>query len=112
MTKVPRIALFILAIVICGLIFAVFFNRKNNPATQISSRASEQLELTRTALAATESLESQAAEQAWSALFEQLPQDVSVAINRALNRVLLVDSLTELTNNAILDAEAKQAARR
>jgi len=70
-----------------------------------------QLKLARTALAFTENLETEEAGKAWNALFEQLPQDRSVALNRALNQVLMVDALTESTTNPLLDAAAKQAAR-
>jgi len=101
-----------IVLLVAGLVYAALVVQKKNLAALTTTRAAEQLELARTALAATENLESQPAEAAWSTLFEQLPQDVSIALNRALNRALNVDSLTEMTSNALLDAEGKQAARR
>ncbi len=111
MSKRSKLALFAIAMLIGGLVYAIFFLPQNNLATLFTNPAVEQLELTRIALAATENLESAAADQAWSALFSQIPNDVSISLNRALNRVLLVDSLTELTSNATVSAEAKTAAR-
>ena len=70
-----------------------------------------QLDLARVALAATENIETAVADQSWNALHAQLPQDASVALNRALNRILALDALTEATTNATLDAATKQAAR-
>ncbi|MGV3486140.1 MAG: hypothetical protein ACO1RT_17110, partial [Planctomycetaceae bacterium] len=112
MTKQSRIRWLAVALVIAGGLVAAWMLLRNRQTRVASSQASEQLELTRTALAATEDLASQAAEETWSQLFAKAPQDASVALNRALNRVLLVDSLTDSTSNALLDAEAKQAARR
>ena len=40
-----------------------------------------------------------------------MPDDQSVALNRALNRALHVDSLTEATSNPSLTADQKQSAR-
>ncbi len=106
------IALIAFMLIFGGLVYTAFVVQKKNLATVTSPRAAEQLDLARTALAATENLETQPAELAWSALFEQLPQDVSIALNRALNRSLHVDALTKMTSNDLLDAEEKQAARR
>jgi hypothetical protein len=77
-----------------------------------TSMVASQFELTRTALALTENLDSQAAIATWDQLSQQLPNDASVLLNRSLNRVLHVDSLTESTTNALLSADEKQAARR
>ncbi len=70
-----------------------------------------QLELARTALAATENLNPTEADESWSTLFKQMPEDASIALNRALNRVLRVDSLTEAANNSLLSADERQTAR-
>ncbi len=79
--------------------------------TEVAS-AETQFEVARRALSATENLDTKQADADWSLLYEQMPSDKSVAINRALNRVLQVDSLTEATTNALLSAEEKQGARR
>lgn len=70
-----------------------------------------QLELLRSALAATENLDMRTAEESWSALHTQMPDDAAVAVDRAINRVLLVDDLAAQANNPALDAEAKKAVR-
>ncbi len=69
------------------------------------------LELTRTALAATENLESVDADAAWSQLFSETPQEPAVALNRAINRILRVDELSSRATNASLDESEKKAAR-
>lgn len=73
---------------------------------------SQQLDLTRTALAATENLELIEADQFWNELYRQAASDESVALNRAINRVLRVDTLSAKATNASLDAQEKQNARR
>lgn len=70
-----------------------------------------QLELTRSALSATETLQTGTADTDWDKLFQQSPTDKSIALNRALNRALHVDSLTETTSNPSLGQDEKQAAR-
>lgn len=69
------------------------------------------LELTRTALAATENLEAADADSVWSDLFSQTPDDAAVAMNRAINRVLRVDELSSRATNASLGESEKMAAR-
>jgi hypothetical protein len=103
-----------LAIGILAAVAIIQFRKNGEPGgvDVLSPSIDTQVELARTALAATENLDSPSAETAWSELFRQMPKDRSVSINRALNRVLLVDSLTEATTNALLNAEEKQAARR
>lgn len=101
-----------------GLITAYFLfrGRPLGPddlgSTGEASMAASQFELARTSLALTENLDAKAAVLSWDQLYEQRPNDVSVLLNRALNRVLHVDALTEATTNALLSAEEKQAARR
>lgn len=79
--------------------------------SRIRSHDAEQLALARDAIAATENLEANKADEDWNRLFQAMPDDPSVAINRALNRVLHVDALTESTNNALLSAEEKKQVR-
>ncbi len=69
------------------------------------------MELTRAALSATENLETAEAEAAWAEVFGRSPQDKSVALNRALNRVLRVDTLAAQAMNSSLEDADKQAAR-
>lgn len=71
----------------------------------------ETLDLTRTALAATENLEMVQADRAWSLLYDAAAQDTSVALNRAINRVLRVDQLSGQATSASLDDDKKKAAR-
>lgn len=69
------------------------------------------LELTRTALSETETLRGDAADLAWNELAVAFPDDASVQLNRALNRILRVDELSAAATNAGLDADAKAKAR-
>lgn len=71
----------------------------------------EQLQLTRQALAETENLQLVAANANWDSLYQQSPGDPSVAMNRALNRVLRVQALAAQATNAALDADEKKQAR-
>lgn len=73
---------------------------------------SQQLDLTRTALAATENLEVVQADESWSKLYSEATADESIALNRAINRVLRVDALSAKATNASLDDQEKQNARR
>ncbi|MDB4749490.1 CRTAC1 family protein [Rubripirellula sp.] len=73
---------------------------------------SQQLDLTRAALAATENLEVVQADESWSKLYNESASDESVALNRAINRVLRVDALSAKATNASLDDQEKQNARR
>ena len=50
--------------------------------------SSEKLDLTRAALAATENLEVVPADDIWSKLYSEAASDESIALNRAINRVL------------------------
>ncbi len=79
--------------------------------SRVRSRDAEQLALARGAIAATENLEATKADEDWNKLFQEMPGDESIAINRALNRVLHVDALTESTNNALLSADEKKQVR-
>ena len=73
---------------------------------------SQNLDLTRAALAATENLEVVQADESWSKLYSEAVSDESVALNRAINRVLRVDALSAKATNASLDDQEKQNARR
>ena len=87
-------------------------NRDDNGAGGLDPVISQQLDLTRTALAATENLELVEADEFWNELYRQAASDESIALNRAINRVLRVDTLSAKATNASLDAEEKQNARR
>ncbi|EMI20020.1 TPR repeat-containing protein [Rhodopirellula maiorica SM1] len=103
-----------LAVALVLIIAVVYFVRQSqdDAAPQSTSdQANARLQRTRNALAATENFESAAADEDWTALYEESPDDASIALNRALNRVLRVDVLTEKANNSLLDASEKQAAR-
>ena len=107
----------ILAIALLGVTAGVFYSmrpRDNGgalPVTQASPDTQDRLELARTALAETENLNTEAAGQAWSTLNAKMPANRSITLNRALNEVLHVDSLTESANNSLFTAEQRQAAR-
>lgn len=85
-------------------------NQFGRPAIPDADTVAVQLELTRSALSATETLDTSAADTDWDRLFRQIPGDQSVALNRALNRALHVDSLTDATSNPSLSADEKQSA--
>ncbi len=86
--------------------------RDDNGAGGLDPVIGQQLDLTRTALAATENLELIEADESWNELYRQAASDESVALNRAINRVLRVDALSAKATNASLDAQEKQNARR
>ena len=77
----------------------------------VGEEIENRLDLTRTALAATENLEAVDADAAWSQLFSETPQEPAVALNRAINRVLRVDDLASRATNASLEDAEKKAAR-
>jgi len=104
--------LFAAMLAIVALLLAVAIRNFVIPAGPLNAEAvAEQLDLTRSALSATETLETGAADADWEKLFQQMPDDLSIALNRALNRALHVDSLTEATSNPSLSTDDKQAAR-
>ncbi len=84
---------------------------RNPGVEEIDPELRSRLELTRTALAATENLEPEDADVAWQDLYQVDPQNRSVAMNRAINRLLRVDSLASQATNASLDDDDKKAAR-
>ena len=69
---------------------------------EVDPTLQNRLELTRSALAATENLEPSEADQAWQQLFEEDSSNRSVAMNRAIDRLLRVDSLASQATNASL----------
>lgn len=75
------------------------------------SQSLQLLDMTRTALAATENLATLEAEPTWAELAQRLPSDASIAKNRAINLVLRVDSLAERAMNPSLEDDEKRAAR-
>jgi hypothetical protein len=111
----------LLAVLLLGIAVALFFaarvgNDRNGRKIAgggdgASPETSDRLDLTRTALAATENFEMVEAEVPWSLLFAQTPQDASVALNRAINRVLWVDQLSAQVTDASRDDAEKKAAR-
>lgn len=84
----------------------------DNGSGGLDPAISQQLDLTRTALAATENLELIEADESWNELYRQASSDESIALNRAINRVLRVDALSAKATNASLDDQEKQNARR
>lgn len=100
------------AIAVLAFLFAFFVWRWTKPvAVAISDSVATQLQLTRSSLSATETLDAESADAGWERLYRQMPDDQSVSLNRALNRVLRVDSLAEATSNPSLSSDDKQAAR-
>ena len=83
-----------------------------NGAGGLDPAVSQQLDLTRSALAATENLELLQADKDWNQLYSKAASDESVALNRAINRVLRVDALSARATNASLDDQEKLNARR
>ncbi|SMP66901.1 Repeat domain-containing protein [Neorhodopirellula lusitana] len=82
-----------------------------NDADNSSMTNEEKLDLTRSALAHTENLEMVQADETWTRLHQATPDNASVALNLALNRVLRLDELSSKATNATLDAAQKQDAR-
>lgn len=107
--KIGKLGIGILVLVIA--VAAIFF-LGNLAGPQDDPAVAEQFSLASSALAATENLDTDQAEPLWGELNSKMPGDESVLLNRALNRVLRVDALTESTTNALLDADTKQAARK
>lgn len=83
-----------------------------NGAGGLDPAVSQELDLTRSALAATENLELLQADKDWNQLYSKAASDESVALNRAINRVLRVDALSARATNASLDDQEKLNARR
>lgn len=102
------IVILLLALIAGGIVGVLVWN----PNAVIDETAQRQLELTRAALAATENLEMVEADKSWSILYGETKDDASIALNRAINRVLRVDQLAAKANNASLDEEQKRAARK
>ena len=65
----------------------------------------------RSALVATENLDTVSAQPDWDSLLELMPDDASLARNRALNRVLRIDQLAETINSPNSSTDEKKAAR-
>ncbi|MCD0460702.1 CRTAC1 family protein [Roseiconus lacunae] len=63
------------------------------------------------ALAATENLETDQAITLWQQLGQQLPEDPSVELNRALASVLQVDALTSVATDSVKTKDEQRAAR-
>ncbi|WP_145168701.1 FG-GAP-like repeat-containing protein [Rubripirellula lacrimiformis] len=84
----------------------------NHTGPQATGESAQQsLSWNRSALAATENLETESADETWDILASQSPNDESILLNRALNRILRVDHLAAQVANPSLAATDKQAAR-
>lgn len=83
----------------------------NGTTPPLNSESEANLVKINRALAATENMEPEQAEQLWSGLRSQFSDDPSVALNRALNAVLAVDMLTAAATDSVKSSEEKQAAR-
>ena len=105
--------LFLAVLLLVGVLAIAWLTRIINDESNGGSKAKteKRLELTRSALAATENLETAQADRYWSSLFRMDPQDSSVAWNRAINRVLRVEQLSARATNASLETAEKKAAR-
>jgi hypothetical protein len=101
----------LLMLVLLAGFFGLRNSRLNEGERVIDRGTNEQLNLTRDALASTENLDATRAIQEWDTIFQQSPNDASVALNRAINRVLVVDALVSEVNNPALDSEAVRAVR-
>ncbi|QDT13012.1 FG-GAP-like repeat-containing protein [Planctomycetes bacterium K23_9] len=109
----------LLAFVVLGAIAAIAFWRPRNggegpgavPVAAEADELEQHLGQLRSALAATENLETDAANQLWDSLGSQFPDDQSIALNRALNRVLDVDSLSGVVISPLSSDDEKQRAR-
>jgi hypothetical protein len=73
-------------------IFVVTQLWRTSAEKEVDPALQNRLELTRSALAATENLEPLEADAAWQQLFQDDSSNRSVAMNRAINRLLRVDS--------------------
>ncbi|MGB7346401.1 MAG: FG-GAP-like repeat-containing protein [Pirellulaceae bacterium] len=106
------------AIAILGVVAAVIWWPKNDgeapvdgPNATENDQLQEHLAELRLALAATENLESDAAVKHWDSLRAAFPQDDSIALNRALNRVLVVDELSGIVVSPLSKDDEKKVAR-
>ncbi|MFK8112686.1 MAG: CRTAC1 family protein [Rubripirellula sp.] len=108
----PVLGVLLVLLIAAGIFFASRGNQGGGgPSGGESPAAQQLLDQTRVALAATENLELVEADQVWTSVFEQLTKDPSVALNRAINRVLRVDSLSAIATNPSQDADKQQEAR-
>ncbi len=101
------------AIIVAAIIVGNRGAKDEPPAAEVvaSDGDAQRLSLTRTALAATENLETDVADQAWQTLVGQSPEDTSAWLNLSLNRVLAVDELAGRATNASIEASQRMAAR-
>lgn len=108
----------VLAVVVGTVVFFYNSGSQDQPGedsgggtTSADADAQRRLVLAQTALSETENLDAASADTSWQSLFAELPKNHSVALNRALNRVLVVDELTGRVTNASLDEAAQKQAR-
>ncbi|TWU66633.1 FG-GAP-like repeat-containing protein [Crateriforma conspicua] len=102
-----------LAVVVLAIAAGLWWaaNRTGEDSSTPAADDKSALQTVRVALAATEDLDGDAADEAWSRLRKMRPDDVAVTRNWALNRLLIVDRLAEQTENRSLSADQRQAAR-
>jgi hypothetical protein len=100
---------------IAGMATTIFIANRDRPEIVAPGASTADdtalLELTRTALAATENLATEEAETAWQSVYQRSPEDESVLLNRALNRVLHVDQLSQQAMDGSSEAPKRKAAR-
>ncbi|WDQ19289.1 FG-GAP-like repeat-containing protein [Rhodopirellula sp. P2] len=121
--KQPASGVWVIALVALGVLAGAGYWFSRGPADianddtvtgaeeEATHLASQNLDLNRVALASMENLETDDAETAWSSLSKARPEDLSIALNRALNRALTIDELSAVATDASAKPEEKQAAR-
>ncbi len=93
------------------VIFSISQFWRNSAEKEFDPALQAKLELTRSALAATENLEPMEADVAWQELYQADTGNRSIAMNRAINRLLRVDKLAGQATNASLSEDEKKMAR-
>lgn len=106
-----RIAGLLVLVAVAALMVFGFRGRWRDPRLPELS-PQQQLELARAALDATESLQAFEADQHWQQLFARHPKDTSIALNRAINRLLRVDQLVGTVDQPMLDPQQQAEAAR
>ncbi|MBL6724592.1 MAG: hypothetical protein ISQ09_05870, partial [Rubripirellula sp.] len=93
------------------VIFSISQFWRNSAEKEFDPALQAKLELTRSALAATENLEPMEADVAWQELYQADTGNRSIAMNRSINRLLRVDKLAGQATNASLSEDEKKMAR-
>jgi hypothetical protein len=103
----------LVAALIVALALAAIWGLNRNRFGSLVGRKSTDAELfakVRQALNATESLQNEAANETWDSLYDELPDDPSVTLNRALNRLLDVESLVRVVREDSETPASQEAA--